>query len=287
MSANEPKRKREDGVNSVHPETPITSFYEGDTDKMMLFFDKKLSRQTELLTELITMKLNDSEGKIVAEIIKLNNRVDDISKRVSELESTLPDIIALKDEVNSLKKIVAKQENFAVACDLRLHGIPYKEKENLHNVFNEICKTIEMEPPIVKSIYRLKKRSKPNEKSSNVDPPIAIKLSNHNEKNAVLKNISLFKRKINDLLRLKHAGIVSDAPIYMNELLSYSNHNILKVALGYKKKKKIHAVFTVRGLIYLKKSKDGSAICVESLEALHTLCLHEDRSSNNLSFRMP
>lgn len=286
MSVNGSKRPREEGDSTAHPDTPKSSIFGGDTATMMSYFDNKLTKQTELLTErvteLFTMKIHETEGKILTEINKINNRVDEIAKRVTQLESTLPEVVALKDEVNYLKKIVLKQENFAVASDLRLHGIPHIEKENLHEVFNNICKTIEMEPPILKNIYRVKNRAKPNRNTLKVDPPIAIKLINHNDKNEVLKKISLFKRKVNGLLLLKHAGIESDVPIYMNELLSHSNHNILKAALAYKKKNKIHAVFTIRGLIYIKKSKDGSAICIESLEALNKFCQQENHNINDL-----
>lgn len=269
----------------LNPDTPKSSSNIDEASRLIALFEQKLSNQTKEIMETLSGKIKDSEAKIVAEINKLNERVNVLETRLSHLESKEQHVNTLSEEVNKLKKFIARQENSAVSCDLRLHGVPAERNQDIHLVFNKICETIGMEAPPVTSIYRINNSNRNHAQSANVDAPIAIKLACKNDRNNVLKNISLYKKKTKDLLRLKHAGIESDTPIYMNELLTKDNHRILKAAITLKKRKLIHAVFSSRGLVYIKKYSNGSATCIESLENLTNISQNLENGADGHLFR--
>lgn len=209
-----------------------------------------------------------------------------VTERVTKLETVVSDVELLKSELGSLKAQLAKQENLAVSCDLRLHGIPFVEKENLLSMFQYLCNTIGITPPNVKSIFRLNVGNFNSNNRKKPDGIIIIKLATPYDKNFILKSIANFKKSTHDLLRLHHAGFESDVPIYVNESLTKDNHTILQAAIGLRKRKQLTAAFTLRGLVHVKFSDNDVPTRIDCIAHLHSIVgsrtAVEYNNSNNM-----
>lgn len=269
------------------------------TDKMFL---KELIRESEHITsEIITNSIRDSENntseviknyiresedkhfKFIENLIKqseerilsvidnVKSELNMINERVNKLEIKSAEFDDMKKQISELKKKVLKQENSVVAGSVRIAGIPYYDNENLHSIFQNICKSVNIPVPQIDSIYRLKKIYKNNKPYNPNDEVIVVKLQSPFEKNYLLKSIAKYRRENQCTLRLNHAGFESEQPIYINENLTPYNHGIFKEALIMRKNKRLKSTFTLRGLVYVKKFDTEDAILVESVEELREL----------------
>lgn len=177
----------------------------------------------------------------------------------------------MQKEVNELKRKQLKQENSVVAGGIRISGIPYYENEDLFKIFSTICDSLNFSTPQVENIYRLKKIYKENKPYSPNDEVLVVKLYSPYKKNYLLKTIAKYRRENKTTLCLKHAGFNSNAPIYVNENLTPHNHKILQSALKMKTDKKIKTVYSLRGLVYVKKFNSDDPILIEFLDDLNQL----------------
>ena len=252
------------------------------TPKLWQMMDFRFSKQNTILLA----KLEESEKRILNGIDQkftaFQKELTSLAERVLDIEAKISDVSALKTELKEVKEQVAKIENAAVSCDVRILGIPNYENENLANVFNQICNTIQIKPPIVKNIYRNKPKPTSPNGSHNRDGVVCIKLTSPYEKSVLLRSVAKFKREHNDLLRLKHIGFDgSEKPIYINECLTNTNFKILQAAVQLRKQKQIYAAFSARGLVYIKLSESDSATCVGSLVELNNLTKEKFRENTN------
>lgn len=257
-----------------------------------------------LADEAVNQKLEDAIGRITqnvvdkvkdiiaAEISKsileieqiFNQQVTELKREIHDIKEThAKDVDTLKQEVVMLKSKIAKQENAAIASEIRIVGIPIVENENLLELLNTLCTTLKIPMPEVLEMKRLRGNSN---NALKTDPPIIVKLSNPQCKNEFLRNIAVFKRSTNDNLRLKYMGFSSDTAFYINEQLTRANHNILKSATRMKKSKQLWSVFTRRGMIYVKQQQLGAATCILSTEQLNDFLTGSDGSpSSSNGFR--
>jgi len=74
-------------------------------------------------------------------------------------------------------------------------------------------------------------------------------------------------------LCLKHAGFESNAPIYINECLTKANQALLKAAIAHKKHDRVTSAFSFRGSIFVKKTKEGNATKIESIQELDSIAM--------------
>lgn len=215
--------------------------------------------------------LLEFENSIVNEIDKricdIRVELNDVVERVSRIEKVVEEVSSLKSEIKELKFQALKQENSLVACDLRINGIPYTRDENLQNLFDTICGNINIQPPTLKSIYRLQNRNNTKAQFSR-DAVIIAKLKSPYDKNFFLKNLSNFKKNNNHRLTLNVAGLDSNMPFYINENLSNSNYQIFQKAIIFKKKKYIQSAYTFRGIVYVKRTANDEAIGIEHIDVL-------------------
>lgn len=273
--------------------------------RLLQIVDKQLERQTEDLHKQIRELLQQSEARLLDQLEKrlceklteMRMELDGVVERVTKLESELgasitsnnnklselkadianvmnkaentntvsSDDIELKTEVNNLRFKIMQQENTAVACELRIDGIPYYDCENPYMIFCSICESLNIETPNVKAIYRLKTRS------NIIAPTILVKLSSPYEKNYVLKSISNYRRRNKDLLRLFLLNFDSNAPFYINENLSQTNYKIFNKALKMKKDGTVFSVFTVRGIVHVMKGEMDKAVRIDLINELDEL----------------
>jgi len=247
-------------------------------------------------------------GSIIAR--EVSKSMDEIKSYIDEQIQQMQDEInnakqtldTLHDEIVLLKRKFAKQENAAVACELRLHGVPETENENLTELLKQLCDSLEIPLPEICEVKRLKintNRPTNAQNTENTEPrstdatninlssnthssttvsqiitPILIKLSTPQSKHNFLFNLAKFRRDNNDNLRLKHMGFESDKEIYINEQLTKANHKILKSAVGMKKKKLLWSVFTRNGIVFVKKPQQENAIRIENVNQLRELTVN-------------
>lgn len=114
-------------------------------------------------------------------------------EKVTRLESETGEIQNLKNEIQTLKLKMQRQENNIVASDLRINGVPYVENENLISIFNEICKVVNIEIPAIKSIFRLKNQNNKRDNNS-PDAVIIVRMWSPYDTNFFLKILSSFKK---------------------------------------------------------------------------------------------
>lgn len=276
-----PKRLREslyseEGIGK----TPRLSNYDSP-HRIVQLIDRRFEKQTELIKELIHQSesrllivIDKSMGDFKREMAKLNERLNSLSDRVDHIETVADkidgmktDIDSMKTEIETLKTKQQKMDNLQVACDLRINGVPYEDGENLFQLFDNLCETLSIATPTVKSIYRINNIRANNSK----DTVIMVNLASPFDKNFVLKNISMFRKSNKSNLLLKHIGIGSDNPFYINENLTSHNYKIFQNALKLKKQKHLDAVFTLRGLVYAKLARTDPPTLIECIDQLTQL----------------
>ena len=60
----------------------------------------------------------------------------------------------LKQELTHFKNIAKKQNNSLVANDLLMVGVPRQENEDLFDIYNKICRTVNIKPPNKNNNYK-------------------------------------------------------------------------------------------------------------------------------------
>lgn len=215
---------------------------------------------------LITESEHRIRSLVETEFQNIKTTISKITDRIDRLEIKSSEIDCMKDEIHELKRKILTHENSVVAGGIRIVGVPQMENENLHHVFNAICNSLNVPPPKIETIYRLKKIYKNNKPYTPNDEVIVAKLQSPYDKNFLLKSISKFRRDNKTSLCLNHVGMQSDQPIYINENLTPHNHRIFKEALRMKKEKKLNAAYTLRGLVYIKTFTSDDPVLVEFFE---------------------
>lgn len=272
MSA--PKRTRLQAQNSLTENLANSPRIADSSFRLLQILDNRLEKQSESISSEIKAMIKESEDRILTEINKkiTEMRVDlnNVIERVSYLETAMCEISNLKTEIKDLKIKALKQANSLVACDIRLNGIPYTEGENLPLYFENICQTINIPTPVVKSIYRLQNK---NNKHQNYSPDavIIVKLHSPYDKNYFLKTLSEFRRNTKSNLSLSILGFQTETNFYIKENLTHSNYQILQAAVRLRKQNQVHSAYTYRGLVYIKHFVNDNPICIEHINMLDTL----------------
>jgi len=208
--------------------------------------------------------LRRSHYALSEKVKKLEVSMKEFDLVKTELNTVKAELNDVKSELQDLRANTSKLENIAVASELRIHGVPIKEQENLTDVFNNICVTVGVTAPAVQNIRRLNATNN----GTITDGPILVKLSSPYARNLVLKSIAAFRRENKMDLNLSLIGYQSSEPVYVNEHLTRHNHTILKAALKLKKQRKIYAAYTRRGIVYIKHKKDDNAMPINLLNQL-------------------
>lgn len=260
-----PKRLRESVshnlLENLPTQTPRRSSFDSPF-KIIQIIERKFEQQNENIKRLI----EESESRLSTQINErmntLSNDLKNIVERVDKLETVSGEIVALKSELQSLKTQIKTQENSLVASDLRINNVPFTIEENLYEIFNNICKTINTPVPSINSIYRLK-NSNNKQKQTSPDAVIIVKLMSPYDKNFFLKSFSEF-RKYNKSFNfiLRDIGINSTSKFYINENLTQGNYRLLQTAIKLKKQNQLQSAFTIRGLVYVKLTATDMPKCI-------------------------
>lgn len=248
--------------------------------RLFNWLDTQFTKQNQYISErsdLIQIMIQETKTSIFIEIAKRFNElkteiINDVSKeiceladRVKQLETVNTEIDQPKTEVKNLNAKILKQDNSAVASDLRITNIPCYDNEDLQWIFENICSSMNITMPFLKSIFRVKHFKNHRDVDN---PPIVVKLNSPYEKNFFIKTVSAFRSKYKTSLKLHHAGFESNEPFYINENLTPHNYQIFKSAQRLKKDELLAAAYTQRGIVYVKVNTDDEPLKVEFLEDL-------------------
>lgn len=230
--------------------------------KLIQILEKKFDKQNESIKSL----LMDSEARLLAEFNKrmdsLTNDFKELGERVQQLETVADEFVAMKSEIKNLKTQIRVQENSLVASELRINNVPFYDNEDLFEIFTSICNVIKTPIPAVSALYRLKNANN-KIKTNSPDAVIVVKLMSAYDRNFFLKSLSVHRKSQRDFcFRLNDIGFGSQAKFYVNENLTQSNYKILQAALKIKKQNRLQAVFTIRGLVYVKVSATDTPRCI-------------------------
>lgn len=237
-------------------------------------YDEYIKECKSLLTDFEHKLFSDINKKVIDMNIELNtlkSELHTMTERARHLETSAANTQSIQKELQILKNKVNQHENKSISCDLRLNEIPFSADEDLYRIFENICKTINTSIPAVKTIYRLQNHNNKHKVNSR-DAVIIVRMWSPYDKNHFLKTFANY-RKINKgfFFRLRHIGINSENKFFVNENLSSTNFKLLRAATRLKKDNYIHSAFTLRGLVYIKKTQSDQAILVDDLDHLNCL----------------
>lgn len=243
--------------------TPQLSEYHS-SPKLLQLMEKKLMKQFENLT----LMLRETEERILkqldSKVSELKFELHSVNERLNEVESVVSEVKVLKDEVSELQCKLGQYENSLVSCELRINSVPYCENENLNVLFHTLCENLKICTPEIQQIYRIKARN------NTAAPTILVKCSKPYERNFVLKTIAAHRRKNKGNLQLNMLGLNSNQPIYVNENLSRTNFKLFQEARKFKKNNLLFSVFTLRGIVHVKRKESEEPVHIHSADQLHS-----------------
>lgn len=284
-----PSDKKQLGTHVQAPKQQKKLSSNENTEEIWTKLEAALLKQSESITSLLTLKIAESEErlskKIDADIAALKFLIDDVNKRLSILESNQDVIETVRQENQELKGQIKKHEeeiNNIITCMERneekhqqreimshalLHGVPLLPTENLKLIFNNLCVNIGgHQPPSLQSIFRLKSTS------TSPHPPILIKFLSPHDKSFVLRSIANYRKTTKQQPCLRDLGFDDcvNSAVFIHECLTVKNRSLLQYALKMKKEDKLFSVYTMRGRVYVKKSRNENAILIENADLTAT-----------------
>lgn len=257
-------------------------------DELTSMFERKFD---DILGRLIDLDNNHKAlfNEINDRISSLENNLtekDDIINEISTAQTRAEDRILLIETavLPELRSHITRLEENAIASNIVIRGIPDKEDLDLKKAITTLFETINCPNIHINHFYRIKNITrKPN--SHTTDAGVIVHLKSPTDKAALLKSAANFRKDNNCTLQLKHAGLTSEASIYMNECLTKSKKHILNAAVQLKRKKRLHAVYTLRGKVYVKKLEDDSGIEITHINMLDAFAREERQEDRQQSFR--
>ncbi|KAH8365041.1 hypothetical protein KR084_010295, partial [Drosophila pseudotakahashii] len=122
--------------------TKLSSSTDGIWKKM----SQKFAEQTDFFKNHMAELENRISTKITVTLDAINSDMSEIMKRVERMGSEVAEIRALRDQVSRLKSASELQQNERVACDLRLHGVPFNQGEDVRALFHTLCFNLKVTP---------------------------------------------------------------------------------------------------------------------------------------------
>jgi hypothetical protein len=181
----------------------------------------------------------------------LGDEITDIKAQLEEVQQQ-----SKATEVDYMQDILERMEHDKRARSVELYGIPYGAGENLMEAASRIIKKLdlEMEKDNIDQIYRIKQTSR-----------VIIRFLQSHRRDEFWAE---FKNK---QIGLKDLGFKDDGKLYINEVLSKSQYELLYKARNFKKANKFKYLWTRNQRIYLRKTQDTDVIEVKSFLTLTSL----------------
>lgn len=238
-----------------------------------------LNTKIDLLAARLDVKIDKVESDLTAQISSLSTSVDNRFKEkasVSDLNNLQIDVTLLQNKQKHSESILDKIEREHLLNQLIISNIPYIEKEDLLNVCGKISNAIGCQVPII-AAYRLKTKLTSKEQfasaltaDNNINastsctnnqpkgnipkgnfPSIVVKFDSTENRFNFFHQYLSFKN-----LNIQHIGFKTASRIYINELLTKRNSEILQLVRKLKVHNKISRYYTSRGIVYVSKPDD-------------------------------
>lgn len=251
------------------PLTPATTAF----DRM----EKKLEEQRDDIIAQLTAVLTTSEERVMqkiselaAETANLKLSIAAIEKRVTAVENACADVLTLRSELIATKAQLTALENSAVATDLIINGIPQAAGECLPEVFAKVCSVAQHKPPPLRDVFRLRS-VKGNGQNSSSACPIVVKLFSANDRNRLLRSVSLFCKNKKRSLALSDIELPGYANIYLHESLSKTQREVMTYASELRRSKRLASAFSIRGRIFVRLKPGDEPKLVSSRAEVNAL----------------
>ena len=242
----------------------------------------------EMLVNQLSMLREEYKDQKI-ELKKLKNSVDEslefmnnkFEKMLEENSEMKIKISLLEKENIDLKKTLNQVNEESVKNSLHLDFIERNQKANslvisgveenvtekATEVALEILKKVdpEIEKDQILSAYRLK--SKKNDKKENTNIPIVVKFVSNRKRNEIFKN----KKQLSNIDFKFTKGKAKK--VYINENLTYRNQRIFSKAYQFKKENNWKFIWTVNGIVHLRKNEDSNIFPVRKEEDIVSLKL--------------
>lgn len=242
------------------------------TEEKILLMEERIQERigavcTQLLDDIgaferkFTAKLQESIGAIA-------DRIDKVERKCSKLEENSYRITGLSGEINSLREeLEALKKEKAVAAhrttDAVVFGLPFAKEENLRQIFDGVCKSIDFSPPAVCDIFRTKYTAeRPNS-------AVIVKFHSLSDRSRTLSAFSQYRKKHQSPVPVKVAG--SDCNFSIYESLSIENRKTLQAAIKLRKHKKLYSAFSRGGEVYIRVSAGSEPVAVPNSSELDKL----------------
>ena len=176
-------------------------------------FEFKIEQQIKGLRELIlkenqrlTEKLDKIDSDFVRRFEMVDQTLDDLSKRVQQLEMTPQPPTAGDKNTLLLAQRVDDLEREKMSSDAILVGIPNENDEDLQDLYNTLCESVNCTPkPVPVNIFRAKP------KDGKLHSSIIIKFNTPTEKNNLLGSIHRRWKETKTSTCLRDVVIPSDS----------------------------------------------------------------------------
>lgn len=262
-----------------------------NTGEIWTKLEEALLKQSESIKNSLTLIISESEErlskKIDDEIATLKSSIEDMNKRIRIIKTQLITVDTIKQENEQLKQQLnqhndsinnilkrleeteEKHKQKEISSDALLQGVPFLPQENLRLMFDNMCAQVGgLQPPSLKNIFRLKTQNNNNYPHA----PIVIKFLSPTDKSMVLRSIANHRKTSQQPLRLRDLGFNdndnNNRAVFIHECLTVKNRSLLQTALKLKRDNKLFSVFTMRGIVHIKKTSKERPTMINNAEDL-------------------
>lgn len=249
------------------------------------------------LSERIRAIENEFNAKIQAVEQKFNDRYSSFnhsllacSSRITNLEVQCNNIDALQEQLALIQAQAYENDNTLLkhqidaferrnpAGVLVLQEIPYTKNENLTDIFQKLCTTLNQTS--FKPVYIF--RTKPVKKSSS--SPVIVKLPHAQIKKQILIAAADYFKTNGRTVTLGDLGFDSNKFVRLYESLTKHNHSLFKKANELRRNKCLHSVFTRDGRVFVKETTTSKPLHINNTLSLGSICRNEMSKQNSFTF---
>lgn len=236
---------------------------EDDADISLESAVNMLMSQFRETKEMIDDFRKDVNNQINAVKVELQGQLNVVSQEISSLKSecaakfSSSDVVlcTLNERVDQISHTVGNLQN---RSELIISGVPFMTGENLHDLFNAMCKQLGFNDDAYPLVDIRRMKAKAALKDGNeclIIVQFALRNSRDDFYNAYLRTRDL---------KLRHVGLESDRRIYVNENLSVAARKLKVAALRMKKAGKLSTVYTKQGVVYVKPTVESLPMVINS-----------------------
>lgn len=219
------------------------------TSKMIKCIEKKFNE----LTNQLMKSFNEQIKELKKSVEFCCEKLDEYEEKNKNKEILIKQLQAENKEI---KLHINKMEQNEKQNNIEIQGVPFKENENITNVFNNIIDILKCDKETINvtNIFRSK-----NKNPTNKNTAIVVSLQNKE-----CKDIIIALKKKYGILNAKNINFEENNTIYINEQLTQFNKHLLYLAkssrLGYK------FIWAKNGKIWMRKNETSPILLIRTPE---------------------